>query len=221
MKPRLIRPAAALLSGILMLPLAACGGGEIPAMGVPATPEAWIERYNAAAGSLQCVYAGQCLAAGTLRAGNAISIDLPSNDGLRAVAEREASGGGSLPGLSAADVSLVQAEGTSVTFRLKEITLTAEEAEQGRGGYVNIVDRDRAAAIIDGAKAYFHISHANVQLKSVTHTLTDGTLTAVFDSGLTALESVRFTASQHAVAELTYLLPVQADLTYALRSEYR
>ncbi len=189
-------------------------------MGTPASPEAWVERYNAAC-RLQCVYAEQHLTSGVLRAGGAISIDLLSKDALRAVAEREEDRGASLPKLESSDVETVHQEGASVTFRLKEITLSARDTGQGRGGYVNIIDRDRAAAIIDGAKEYFHLSNANVQLKSVTYTLTDGEVTAVFDSGLTRLESVRFTANQRALAELFYVLPVQADLTYALRSEYR
>lgn len=216
----ILRPVAILLSGICLFPIAACRGGETPAMGTPASPEAWVERYNAAR-SLQCVYAGQHLTSGVLRAGGAISIDLLSKDALRAVAEWEGNRGASLPKLESSDVETVYQEGTAVTFRLKEITLSAQDAEQGRGGYVNIIDRDRAAAIIDGAKEYFHIANANVELKSVTHTLTDGVLTAVFDSSLTGLESVRFTARQRALAELFYVLHVQADLTYALRSEYR
>lgn len=221
MNHRMIRTVAALLSGILLIPLAACRGGERPAMVSPASPEVWIERYNTAVGSLHCVYAGQCLTAGKVRAGGAVSIDLLTDDALRAITEREESRGVPLPELSGADVAAVQQEGTTVTFRLRELTLSAQEAGQGRGGYVNIIDQDRATAIIDGAKEHFHISRANVQLTSVTHTLEDGTLTVVFDSEVTRIESVRFAASQTVAAELSYLLPVQADLTYALRSEYR
>ena len=60
-----------------------------------------------------------------------------------------------------------------------------------------------------------------MKLKSVTHTLTDGALTVVFDSGLTRMESARFTAKQHARAAISYLVTVEADLAYDLTSEYR
>lgn len=191
--------------------------------GTPHSTQEWINLYNTAADGLQCTYSTQQLTAGAIRAGSIVSVDILSDgvQALRSKAEKTENRGCPLPHLCSSDVSSVQKEGSTVTFRLKDITLSAQEAEQGRGGYVNIIDGARASAVIDGAKEYFHITNANVELKSVTHTLTDGVLTAVFDSSLTGLESVRFTAGQHALAELSYLLPVQADLTYVLQSEYR
>lgn len=191
--------------------------------GTPHSTEEWINLYNTAADGLQCTYFTQQLTAGAIRAGSIVSVDILSDgaQALREKVEKTENRGCPLPHLLSSHVSSVQKEGSTVTFRLKNITLSAQEAEQGRGGYVNIIDGARALAVIDGAKEYFHIANANVELKSVTHTLTDGVLTAVFDSSLTGLESVRFTASQHALAELSYLLPVQADLTYILQSEYR
>ena len=193
------------------------------AMSVPRSTEEWINLYNTAADGLQCTYSVQQLTAGEIRAGSIVSVDILSDgaQSLRAKAEKRENGGSSLPHLSPLDVSSVQKEGAAVTFRLKDITLSAQEAEQGRGGYVNIVDQDRATAIINGAKEYFHIVNADVKLKSVTHTLTDGALTVVFDSGLTRMESARFTAKQHARAAISYLVTVEADLAYDLTSEYR
>lgn len=192
-------------------------------MGTPRSTVEWINLYNTAADGLQCTYSAQQLMAGEIRAGSIVSVDILSDgaQALRAKAEKTENGGSSLPHLSPTDVSTVQKEGAAVTFRLKDITLSAQEAEQGRDGYVNIIDRTRALAVIDGAKEYFHIANADVKLKSVTHTLTDGTLTVVFDSGLTRLESARFTAKQHARAVMSYLVTVEADLAYDLTSEYR
>lgn len=221
MKTKAAQLIAVFCIGLLPLFLTACKGAEKPVMGSSAAPEEWIERYNSGAAGLQCVYTAQRLTSGKICAGSAVSIDLLSNDALREVTEREENWGAPLPKLSGSDVAAVRQEGTAVTFQLREVTFSEQGAGQGRGGYVNIIDSDRVTAMINGAKEYFHISNANVQLKSVIHTLSGGELTAVFDNSLTKLESVRFTGNQHAAAELSYLLTVQADLTYALQSEYR
>lgn len=185
--------------------------------------EEWVNRYNAAVDHLQCTRFKQQLTDGKIRAGSSICIDILSDGAgkLRTKAESEGKGGSTPPHLTPEQISSVRAEGASVIFCLKGITLSGDAVKQGSGGYANIIDGDRSLAIIEGAKSYFHLENAEVKLKSVTHTLSDGQLTAVFDSGLTKLQSVRFTAKQHIRAEMSYLLTVEAELAYRLASEYQ
>lgn len=123
-----------------------------------------------------------------------------------------------LTALSSGDVQSATRSGNTVTIKLNTVSGKAS-LTNGAGGYVGVIDNSRTNEIIDIVTADIGVS--GVTLASGSYTLSNGVITATFNSDFTKITKVTFTGSESFAGKLKYLvLPINADVAANLSSTY-
>lgn len=123
-----------------------------------------------------------------------------------------------LTALSSGDVQSATRSGNTVTIKLNTVSGKAS-LTNGAGGYVGVIDNSRTNEIIDIVTADIGVS--GVTLASGSYTLSNGVITATFNSDFTKITKVTFTGSESFAGKLKYLvLSINADVAANLSSTY-
>lgn len=192
----------------------------------PQTKQEWVNAYNQALAkkTLKCTSSSQKVSRGIFRLADnenaSLNILDPDQSGLLAQFQRENISGVTLPKLTESEVASVKQSGSSVVFTLN--TATSENTiSQGKGGYVALVDDARINELVENIKAYLNVP-GSVKISSVSHKLSGGTLTVVFNADYTAVQSVKYAAEQSIQAKLRYLVfTINGDMAFRLTANFQ